>query len=143
MLAALRPAFRRADALFMTAAVSDWRPRRKRTGKWRKESQSKERAIVELVANPDILATLARAKGGRLVVGFALETGAGRARALRKLRQKNADYIVLNDQSALGSERTSVTVLGRDGSSLQMLRRPKRAVAEVLVALGAPDGPRD
>src|SRR5262245_6153584 len=138
MLAAARRAFLSADALFMCAAVADWRPRRKLSGKWRKENESEDVAKIELIRNPDILAGLARRKGGRLVVGFALETGDGKARARAKLRKKGADYIVLNDQTALGAERTSVTILGRDGSERRLGPRSKRAVAEVLIRLERP-----
>ena len=135
MLRATREAFTGADALFMCAAVSDWRPRRKRAAKWRKEDVCEEVATIELVRNPDILATLAGRKGGRLVVGFALETGDGLTRARAKLERKKADYMVLNDASVLGSERTSVTVLGRDGSIRRLPERTKRQVARVLVGL--------
>jgi phosphopantothenoylcysteine decarboxylase/phosphopantothenate--cysteine ligase len=135
MLAAARRAFRSADVLFMCAAVADWRPRRKRAGKWRKKDESEDVANLELVRNPDILASLARRKGRRLVVGFALESGDGEARAREKLRQKGADYIVLNDLTALGAEKTSVTILGRDGSERRIGPRAKRAVADVLVRL--------
>jgi len=135
MLAACTRAFWRADALFMCAAVADWRPRRKRTAKWRKEEESKEFANIELRRNPDILATLARGKGERLVVGFALETGRGEARARSKLRRKGLDYIVLNTEHALGAEHNTVSILGRDGSVRRLSRRTKRAVAEVLVGL--------
>lgn len=138
MLAAAREAFGEADALFMCAAVADWRPRRRRVSKWRKEGVDKEIAIIELVRNPDILATLAARKGARLVVGFALETGSGEARALGKLRRKRLDYVVLNDESALGARRTSVAILGRDGSVRRLVDRTKRAVAEALVALPSP-----
>ncbi len=140
MLRAARAAFDRCDVLFMTAAVSDWRPRRKRAGKWRKGADGQEVALVELVQNPDILAQLARRKGSRLVVGFALETGAGEARARAKLVRKRVDYIVLNDASALGAERTTVTILGRDGLVLRLSDRKKREVAERLLRLarGAP-----
>jgi len=142
MLAATRRAFREADALYMCAAVADWRPLRKRTGKWRKENESKEVARIELVRNPDILALLARKKGARLVVGFALETGSGTARARAKLRRKGLDYIVLNGPTALGGTRTSVTILGRDGSERRLRQRTKRSVAEVLVRLDPPLRPR-
>jgi phosphopantothenoylcysteine decarboxylase/phosphopantothenate--cysteine ligase len=138
MLAAARRAFRRADVLFMCAAVADWRPRRKRSGKWRKEGEREEIAKIELVRNPDILASLARRKARRLVVGFALETGDGLARARAKLRRKGADYIVLNGPAALGAARSSVTILGRDGSVRRLGRRAKRALAEVLVRLDRP-----
>jgi phosphopantothenoylcysteine decarboxylase/phosphopantothenate--cysteine ligase len=96
---------------------------------------------LELVQNPDILATVARSKGERLVVGFALETGAregGLARAKAKLERKGADYIVWNDETALSAERTSVTVLGRDGSVRRLENRTKRSVAEELVRLPPP-----
>ena len=135
MLAALREAFRDADALYMCAAVADWRPKRRLAGKWRRKDGGTETASIELVRNPDLLATLARTKGERLVVGFALETGDGKRRALAKLRRKNADYIVLNDASALGADRTTVTILGRDGSEREMVDRPKRVVARALVTL--------
>lgn len=137
MLRATRQAFRSADVLYMCAAVADWRPRRKRSGKWRKEGETKEVAKIELVRNPDILATLARRKGRRLVVGFALETGAGEARARAKLRRKNADFVVLNDARVLGAERTSIVLLGRDGTRREFVGRTKRAVAEVLVRLAS------
>ncbi len=135
MLRAVRSEFRDADALIMAAAVADWRPARKLAGKWRKKDQKTETASLELVKNPDILSLVARQKGDRLVVGFALETGDGVRRALRKLRRKNADYIILNDESVLGSERATVTILATDGSSVRLENKTKRAVAKALVAL--------
>jgi phosphopantothenoylcysteine decarboxylase/phosphopantothenate--cysteine ligase len=135
MLAATREAFERADPLYMAAAVADWRPRRRRAGKWREKDGGKDVAILELVRNPDILATLARRKGARLVVGFALETGGGIRRARAKLRRKNADYVVLNDETALRADRSTVTILGRDGSELRLEDRTKRAIAGALVRL--------
>lgn len=139
MLAATRKAFKDADALFMAAAVADWRPLRRLAGKWRKKDEGGDSARLELVRNPDILATLARRKGPRLVVGFALETGEGLQRAARKLESKGADYIVLNDASALGACTTTVTLLGRDGLRERIENRSKRDVARRLVRLRAPD----
>jgi len=49
--------------------------------------------------------------------------------------RKNADFIVLNDDSALNRERATVTILGRDGSARRFERRAKREVAEALVDL--------
>ena len=72
------------------------------------------------------------------MVGFALETGNGLERARAKLAQKGADYVVLNDASALGAARVTVDVLGRDGSHLRLVDRTKRAVARALVRLQAP-----
>jgi phosphopantothenoylcysteine decarboxylase/phosphopantothenate--cysteine ligase len=135
MLAATRRAFRGADILFMAAAVADWRPARRLAGKWRAKDGGRNRARIDLVRNPDVLATVARTKRGRLVVGFALETGNGERRALAKLRHKRLDYIVLNDDSALNARRTTVSILGSDGSVRRLENRPKAAVARVLVGL--------
>lgn len=138
MLAATREAFEEADALFMVAAVADWRPRRRLSGKWRAKDAETRSVSLELVRNPDILASIARRKADRLVVGFALETGSGIERARRKLRRKRADYIVLNDESALQASRTTVTILGSDGSARRLEDRTKREVARALVRLEKP-----
>lgn len=138
MLAAVQEAFRDADVLIMSAAVGDWRPARKLAGKWRKKDDGSDTASLELVRNPDILATVARDKGERLVIGFALETGDGLRRARAKLKRKGADYVVLNDASALNSERATVTVIGRDGSERRIDARSKDEIAAVLVELDAP-----
>jgi phosphopantothenoylcysteine decarboxylase/phosphopantothenate--cysteine ligase len=138
MLAAVRAAFDGADALFMSAAVSDWRPRRKLARKWRKKDEDSESASLELVRNPDILASVARKKGDRLVVGFALETGDGIRRAKAKMRRKGTDYVVLNDPSALSASRASVTILGADGSVQELSGCTKEKIAEVLVDLAHP-----
>jgi phosphopantothenoylcysteine decarboxylase/phosphopantothenate--cysteine ligase len=137
MLAATRRAFASADALFMAAAVADWRPARRLSGKWRKKDEGGATATLELVKNPDVLASVARRKGARLVVGFALETGDGERRARRKMARKNADFIVLNDDSALNASRSSVTILGADGSRATLADRPKSELAEALVELVA------
>lgn len=141
MLAAVREAFDGADALYMAAAVADWRPARERAGKWRAKDSGAETTTLELRRNPDILATVARGKGERLVVGFALETGDGIRRARRKLRVKGADYVVLNDASALNSRKVSVVILGSDGSERRIANRSKDAVADALLELLEHHGP--
>jgi phosphopantothenoylcysteine decarboxylase/phosphopantothenate--cysteine ligase len=91
-----------------------------------------------LITNPDILGSIARRKGDRLVVGFALETADGLRRAREKLERKRMDYVVLNGPSALNAAKTSVKILGRDGSQRELVNRTKRAVAKTLVGLRAP-----
>lgn len=145
MLAAARRAFVRADAIFMAAAVADWRPARRLAGKWREKDKGTGTARLDLVRNPDVLRTLTggsrwrRGRRGKLVVAFALETVAlatgGRARARRKMKEKGADFVVLNGLAALGGRRTSVRILGADGSERVLTGRSKRAVARALVRL--------
>lgn len=142
LMAACKAHFSGADVLIMAAAVADWRPKQRHSGKWKLKEQGAQSTRLELVRNPDILASLGRTKGSRLLIGFALETSQGLRRAEDKLRRKNADYIVLNDASALGRERSSVTILGRHGSRLDLSDRSKREIAEYLVQLGPPERPR-
>jgi phosphopantothenoylcysteine decarboxylase / phosphopantothenate---cysteine ligase len=133
MLAACRKAFQIADVLVMAAAVADWRPARVLGGKWRAKDGAARRANLALVRNPDILATLAARKGGRLVCGFALETGGGERRARAKLLRKQLDCIVLNDAAVLNAEDTRVLLLEREGRKTA-LSGSKQRVARALVA---------
>lgn len=137
MLAALRSAWSRCDALFMAAAVADWRPARRLAGKWRAKDGGADSTKLALVRNPDILATLT---GGerhprRTVVAFALESGDGVRRARSKLARKGADWIVLNGPAALNAERTSVHILGADDFEFQLDDQRKSDVARRLVEL--------
>jgi phosphopantothenoylcysteine decarboxylase/phosphopantothenate--cysteine ligase len=134
MLDATVREFRRADALFMAAAVADWRPASVHRGKWRKRV-GVTRAALELVQNPDILERVSRSKAHRLVVGFALETSRGLSRARAKLKRKGADFIVLNDASALNARRSSVIILGGDGTCYRLTERTKPSIARSLVGL--------
>src|SRR5688572_10916956 len=84
MRRAVLAAFRRSDALVMTAAVSDYRPARRRAGKWKKGAS---RISLPLVRNPDILAEAGRVKGKRICVGFAVEVQAALRGAREKIRR--------------------------------------------------------
>jgi phosphopantothenoylcysteine synthetase/decarboxylase len=65
--------FPRCDALLMTAAVGDFRPRARVSGKIKKDE--KRARVLHLVRNPDILAECGRLKKrGQILVGFALES---------------------------------------------------------------------
>ena len=76
---------------------------------------------LELVANPDILATIAQPgpRRPRLVIGFAAETDDLMANAQAKRARKNADWIVANDVSPatgiMGGEENAVHLITADG----------------------------
>ena len=70
MLAAVEQAFREADVLFMAAAVADFRPRHRLERKWKVKEQGDRAHQLELVENPDVLASVAAEKGERRVVAF-------------------------------------------------------------------------
>ena len=123
--------FPRIDAVVMTAAVSDYRPRRASPTKLKRSG--KENLSLELVPNPDILAELGRRKGNRILTGFALETGKGKARALGKLRRKNLDYIVLDDPAAIGARRVTATVFRGEEEIHRFSRTTKKSLARWVV----------
>jgi phosphopantothenoylcysteine decarboxylase/phosphopantothenate--cysteine ligase len=131
MLAASRRAFRRADAAVFTAAVSDYRPLRRTAQKAAKSSHVRR---VELAPTVDIAATLGRAKGRRVTIGFALEDHAGRAHAEQKLRAKRFDAIVLNGPGNIGSDRARADFLVRGGSWRRWGMASKDRLARRIVA---------
>jgi phosphopantothenoylcysteine decarboxylase/phosphopantothenate--cysteine ligase len=130
MAAALEREFATATVLIMAAAVADYRPT---SALDRKLKKSSARLALDLVRNPDIVSTLARRKGGRLVVGFAAETHDVRSEALRKLREKGLDLIVANDVTAagagFGSDTNLVRLLDAAGVDEALPLLPKDAVA--------------
>ena len=127
---AVQGLMKEADALFMAAAPADFRP--KTTAKT-KRPRGDGALTVELEATPDVLASLKRPKGC-VMVGFALETGNGLARARQKLQDKSLDFVVLNDalEPGAGFEVTTnrVTVLSKGGRQLDLPLLPKRDVAD-------------
>lgn len=95
LLAALRSAWPEHDLLVMAAAVADFRPASRQSGKMRREAGAQ---ALALVPTEDILAGLAGSRRpGQYVVGFALERPEElAASALAKLERKRADAIVAN-----------------------------------------------
>lgn len=131
MGAALASAFPRATVLIMAAAVADYRPRRPAASKLKKHGPT---LTLELERTADLLASLARRKGHRLVIGFAAETGEPTVEAQRKLRDKRLDLIVANDVTApgagFGADTNVVQLLEPDGRVQALPLMPKEAVAE-------------
>ena len=91
--------------------------------------------VLELVETSDILAELGSQKGNRWIVGFALESQDPRNNAMRKLRMKNCDCIVLNDTSAIGSLTNSVEILSPNAETIAIYQGTKQHVAEQLLGL--------
>lgn len=87
------------DAFIGTAAVADFRPKAVAVDKLKKDGDSGLNQL-ELVENPDIIATVARhSKRPKKVVAFAAETNDIEAYARTKLNKKNVDAVVANDVS--------------------------------------------
>lgn len=123
-------AFPGCDGAIGAAAVCDYRPRERTSGKISKTGGPLR---LELVETPDILAGLGQRKEHRWIVGFALEAQNARANALRKLQAKRCDAIVLNHPQAIGSEINSVELIDRDGRTAGTWSAEKRGIADALL----------
>jgi phosphopantothenoylcysteine decarboxylase/phosphopantothenate--cysteine ligase len=127
-----------ADIAVCAAAVADWRVANPADGKIKKRAGEAAPAL-ELVPNPDILATLSAPGPSRprLVVGFAAETNDLLANAAAKLKRKGCDWIVANDVSP------STGIMGGDDNVIHLItsagvenwpRMSKQRVAEQIAA---------
>ena len=118
------------QGVIATAAVCDYRPRERFPGKLAKTGVSLE---LELVETADVLAELGMQKGNRWIVGFALESDEfAHINALRKLKQKNCDAIVLNRPTAIGSTSNQIEIINQAGSSVAAFSGEKLDVARQL-----------
>lgn len=123
--------FARSDGVIAAAAVCDYKPRRRISGKIAKTGDP---ISVEMIETDDVLAELGREKGRRWVMGFALEAENPRENALQKLRAKNCDVVVLNSPAAIGSEGNQVELIDKAGEILASISGTKSEVAVALVA---------
>jgi phosphopantothenoylcysteine decarboxylase / phosphopantothenate---cysteine ligase len=118
------------QGVIATAAVCDYRPRERFPGKLAKTGVSLE---LELVETADVLAELGVQKRNRWIVGFALESDEfAHINALRKLKQKNCDAIVLNRPTAIGSTSNQIEIIDQAGISVAAFSGEKLDVARHL-----------
>jgi len=134
MLNAVQRHFAEATTAIFAAAVADYRPAEAAAHKIKKTGGE---FTLRLEPNPDILATVARKKGDRLIVGFAAETDRVAENARKKLQEKDADLIVANDVTAAGAgfdvDTNVVTLFARDGRDVALPKLTKREVADRIV----------
>jgi phosphopantothenoylcysteine decarboxylase / phosphopantothenate---cysteine ligase len=125
-----------ADICVLAAAVSDFAPSEVADEKIKKTADSSGELTLRLERTPDILKTLGE-QGGRALVGFALETEKERENALRKLREKKADLIVLNNPrvegAAFGGDSNVATIFSKRGEELALPKMSKAALADVIL----------
>ena len=96
MLAAALDEVEDADIFIAAAAVADYRPASVAEQKIKKSDDDMH---IQLVKNPDIVATVAALPRRPLTVGFAAETENLEQYATKKLHKKNLDLVIANDVS--------------------------------------------
>ena len=124
-----------ADVVVMAAAVADYRPAEQLDDKRPKDARPWR---LELEPTDDILRALTeQPANGRVVVGFAAETGPdGLARARGKRTGKGADLLVYNDVSrrdiGFESPENEVVIISEEGERHVPQAAKERVAAEIL-----------
>jgi phosphopantothenoylcysteine decarboxylase / phosphopantothenate---cysteine ligase len=127
-----------ADALIMTAAVADFRPKHVAKDKIKKRDGIPQ---IELEVAPDILKTVSGSPVGKkrfkVVVGFAAESQALLENASEKLKSKGLDFIAANDISSKDAgfavDTNRITLLFANGSKESLPLMSKTEAAEKII----------
>ena len=126
----------RKDLVIATAAVADWRPAQRAESKLKKTDED---LAVQMVRNPDVLATIAERNDDALLVGFAAETDDHEAHAREKLERKGLDAIVVNDvrgERGFGVGENALTLLWKNGRKELGTAGKAELAARLLDAIG-------
>ncbi len=134
MYAAVHQHVATADVFIAVAAVADYRPAKVVDQKIKKNA---DRMTIELIKNPDILASVGALSQNRpFTVGFAAETQDVAHYARGKLQRKNLDMIAANDVSikglGFGSNRNRLLLITQD-QTIDLGTADKSVLAEQLL----------
>ena len=137
MLEACTGYFADADIAVFSAAVADYRPAEAAKQKIKKKDEA---LTLTLTRTDDIAATLGQKKhNGQILVGFALETEEEEANALKKLKSKNFDLIVLNslnDEGAgFGHDTNKITIFDGKNKASFPLKTKTQAANDIVRAI--------
>jgi phosphopantothenoylcysteine decarboxylase/phosphopantothenate--cysteine ligase len=135
MLDACRHFFPDTDIAILAAAVADYRPAAPADRKIKKKESTLN---LKLEKTTDILKELGtQKKPGQFLVGFALETDHEEAYALKKMKEKNLDLIVLNSLKDEGAgfmqDTNKVTIFTKKGEKESFPLKLKKEVAKDIV----------
>jgi len=133
MFEAVKKHFEKCDCLIMAAAVADYTPAQPAKTKIKKTGKA---LTVKLKPTADILKWAGKHKKKcQIVVGFALEQEAMRARAEKKLKEKNLDMIIANTPSAIAAEKSAVQIMTRCNKWIKLPHSTKSLIAKKTIAI--------
>ena len=123
--------FSSVDIAIAAAAVADFKPRLVGKQKIKKESGIQS---IELDNTQDILAQMGKLKQKQFLVGFALETEDEKNNAIKKIKSKNLDAIVLNSLNDSGAgfslDSNKVTYIQKNQTIIPFELKSKSLVAK-------------
>lgn len=131
--------FKDMDAAILCAAVADYAPQVCAEKKIKRENTGT--MTLTLVKNPDIAASLGQIKtDSQTLIGFALETDNEKENAIRKIRNKNLDWIVLNSlndpDAGFKKDTNKITMLSASGKEIIFPVKLKTEVAKDIINIG-------
>lgn len=136
MSSAIHKAFESSDVLIMAAAPADYRIAVTSHEKIKKFNGDLTLTFKE---NEDILASIGRIKGNKLLIGFAAETNDLIEHAIKKIAKKNLDFIVANDVTLEGAgfsgDTNIITIVKADGSMKHYPKMSKSQAANIILDL--------
>jgi phosphopantothenoylcysteine decarboxylase/phosphopantothenate--cysteine ligase len=123
-----------SSVVIKAAAVSDYRPKVISQKKIKKGNFD---TTLALERTEDILEALGKNKGNRILIGFAAETEDLFTNAKKKLREKNLDFIVVNDVTKPGagfsSDTNQVKILYPSGKARDLPLMSKEEVSQEIL----------
>lgn len=128
MFKAVKEEYPKCKVAVMAAAVADYRPIARSVEKLKK----KDLLTLELVKNPDILKWMGENRKRQYLVGFALEDSENVDEAMKKLKDKKADMIVLNSTEALLSDDNKAVIISADFEESLPPMSKKKLAREIL-----------
>ncbi|HHT03490.1 MAG TPA: bifunctional phosphopantothenoylcysteine decarboxylase/phosphopantothenate--cysteine ligase CoaBC [Bacteroidales bacterium] len=123
--------FPQSDIAILSAAVADFKPINVSETKIKKTGQD---LTITLTPTSDILATLGKTKKeNQILIGFALETDNEKENAIKKLKNKNLDFIVLNSLNDKGAgfetPTNKITIIDKNLDTQEYKLKTKEEVA--------------
>ncbi|MBI4777630.1 bifunctional phosphopantothenoylcysteine decarboxylase/phosphopantothenate--cysteine ligase CoaBC [Candidatus Desantisbacteria bacterium] len=123
-----------ADIFVSAAAVSDYMPVEMSNEKLKKGA---DKITLQMQQTPDILMEVASKRCNKIMVGFAAESQNILKNAVKKLREKNLDFIVANDITrndiGFGSDQNEVTIIDKHGEQEKIPMLSKDKIAECIM----------
>jgi len=122
-----------ADYIFMTAAVADYTPIIVADKKMKRSDKNLK---LNLKPAPDILKSI-KNKTNAIITAFALETNNGEEEAMKKIKTKAINWIVLNyaneKDAGMDSSTNRVIIFNNDGARLELKKDRKDRIAEKII----------
>ncbi len=122
--------FQQSTTVIMAAAVSDFKPETSHSKKVKKVKAARE---IKLETTIDILREMGERKGGRKLIGFALETDDIIDNARKKAVEKKLDFVVANGPASLSSPTSTVTIVDKDGLAVDIPLMSKDELSEQIL----------